>query len=88
MHFALKASNAKAAGAMGTIIYNNVPDGVLQGTLGGPGDYAPTVGITQVAGQALAASITGGTPATANLNVDLTETLTYVWVFNRSSALC
>jgi carboxypeptidase Q len=62
-----------------------VPDGVLQGTLGGPGDYAPTVGITQAAGQALAASITGGTAAIANLNVDLTETLTFVSIAGMSS---
>lgn len=41
--FALKATNAKTAGATGAIIYNNVP-GAIAGTLGGAGDYAP-VGI-------------------------------------------
>jgi Zn-dependent M28 family amino/carboxypeptidase len=41
------------------VIYNNVP-GSLAGTLGGPGDFAPTVGITADAGQALLAQLGAG----------------------------
>jgi hypothetical protein len=74
--FATKAANAKAAGAIGTVIYNNVAEGVLQGTLGGPGDYAPTVGLSQADGQALVASINGGAVETAALEVILSEVLT------------
>lgn len=57
--FAQKATNAFTAGATGAIIYNNVP-GALAGTLGGPGDYVPVVGITQEAGEALLAQVTAG----------------------------
>lgn len=74
--FAIKATNAKAAGAIGTIIYNNV-DGLLQGTLGGAGDYAPTVGISLTDGQAIIAALNTGT-VTADLSVVLSEILTYV----------
>ncbi len=41
--FALKASNALAAGAVGAIIYNNVPGEVAGGTFSEPGDYAPSL---------------------------------------------
>ena len=50
--FAQKSTNAKAAGAAAAVIYNNV-EGALNGTLGGPGDYVPTTGVTQADGQAL-----------------------------------
>lgn len=73
--FATKATNAKAAGAIGTIIYNNV-EGLLQGTLGGAGDYAPTIGISLADGQTLVTALESGT-VTADVKVDLTETLTY-----------
>ncbi|KAK0105025.1 hypothetical protein ONS96_004430 [Cadophora gregata f. sp. sojae] len=69
--FAQKAELAKVAGAIGTIIYNNVA-GNLDGTLGGPGNFVPTVGITQEAGLALVSS--GGT---AFLNVIVTVENTY-----------
>lgn len=72
--FATKATLSKAAGAVGTLVYNNV-EGVVQGTLGGPGVYAPTVGISQADGQAFVALIAAG-PVTATLAVDLTEILT------------
>lgn len=74
--FAIKATLSKAAGAIGTIIYNNV-EGLLQGTLGGAGDYAPTVGISQADGQTLLALVASST-ATADLIVELSEILTYV----------
>ncbi|GIP21603.1 S8 family serine peptidase [Paenibacillus sp. J22TS3] len=44
-----KAVNAKAAGAAGLIIYNNVP-GEIQATLGNPGEYVPTYTIIQADG--------------------------------------
>ncbi|PMD51227.1 putative leucine aminopeptidase 2 [Hyaloscypha bicolor E] len=73
--FATKAALSKAAGAIGTVIYNNV-EGLLQGTLGGEGNYAPTVGISQADGQTLLALVASGT-ATAGLIVELSEVLTY-----------
>ncbi|KUJ17171.1 putative leucine aminopeptidase 2 [Mollisia scopiformis] len=73
--FATKAINAKVAGAIGTIIYNNV-EGLLQGTLGEAGDYAPTVGISLADGQTLIASLANGA-VIAHLDVDLSEILTY-----------
>jgi carboxypeptidase Q len=74
--FGIKAALSKAAGAIGTIIYNNVPNTVLQGTLGEPGNYAPTVGITQEDGQAFAAAIAAGTVQNVELTVDLDEVTT------------
>lgn len=48
--FAIKATNAIAAGASAVIIYNNVP-GVVAGTLGAPiGSDVPVVGISQADG--------------------------------------
>lgn len=45
--FSEKSVAARAAGAIGAIVYNNVP-GPISGTLGTPFlDYAPTVGISQ-----------------------------------------
>jgi len=61
------------------VIYNNV-EGLLQGTLGGEGDYAPTVGISQADGQALLALV-GSETAAADLIVELSETLTWVAIF-------
>ena len=67
--FAIKATNAKAAGAVGAVIYNNVPLQSLSGTLGGEGDYAPVVGLTQEAGNELLAKLGNGTVA-ATLSID------------------
>ncbi|KAL6710361.1 Leucyl aminopeptidase yscIV [Coniothyrium glycines] len=67
--FAIKATNAKAAGAAGAIIYNNVPLQPLSGTLGGDGSYAPVVGLTQELGNTILAQIGNGT-VSANLFVD------------------
>lgn len=73
--FGVKATNAKAAGAVGAVIYNNVP-GVVAGTLGGEGDYPATIGITQADGQAFVAAIAAGTEQIATVNVihDVTTT--------------
>jgi Zn-dependent M28 family amino/carboxypeptidase len=60
--FAIKAAAAKTAGATAAIIYNNLPLQALAGTLGGYGDYAPVVGVTQEIGNDLLAKV--GTEAT------------------------
>jgi Zn-dependent M28 family amino/carboxypeptidase len=63
--FAIKANNAAAAGAVGVLVYNNVP-GAVNGTLGGPApDSAPAGGLTQADGQALAAQ--NGAAVTLNI---------------------
>jgi Zn-dependent M28 family amino/carboxypeptidase len=54
--FALKASNADAAGAVGVIIYNNAP-GVINGTLSSSFTLdIPVTSVTQDVGQELAAT--------------------------------
>jgi Zn-dependent M28 family amino/carboxypeptidase len=64
-NFSIKASNAKTAGATAAIIYNNLPLQALAGTLGGDGDYAPVVGVTQEIGtELLAKAAAGATEAT------------------------
>ncbi|MEE9473736.1 MAG: M28 family peptidase, partial [Acidimicrobiia bacterium] len=61
--FALKASNAETAGAVGAVIFNqgNTPDreGLFFGTLGGPGIGIPVVSTTTAIGAELAAGATG-----------------------------
>jgi Zn-dependent M28 family amino/carboxypeptidase len=59
--FAIKAAAAKTAGASAAIIYNNLPLQALAGTLGGDGDYAPVVGVTQEIGNELLAKAQAGT---------------------------
>jgi len=67
--FSSKSLKAKAAGAVGAIVYNNVP-GELSGTLGTPFlDYAPIVGISQEDGQVILEKLAAG-PVTATLNID------------------
>jgi len=54
--FAIKATNALAAGAVGVVIYNNQP-GVINGTLGNGFTLdIPVTSVTQDVGQALAAT--------------------------------
>ncbi len=58
--FAAKQAAAADAGAVGAIIYNNT-DGALAGTIGDPdAGVIPTGGITQEAGDALAAEVAKG----------------------------
>lgn len=76
--FSQKSINAKAAGAVAAIIYNN-EEGSLQGTLGEPFlEYAPVLGITLEAGKAILAKLADGT-VTATLKIDaiVEERLTY-----------
>ncbi|KAL5117865.1 Leucyl aminopeptidase yscIV [Pleosporales sp. CAS-2024a] len=67
--FAIKAANAKTAGAAGAVIYNNVAATPLSGTLGGDGEYAPVVGMTLESGNALLSQMGNGT-VQASLFVD------------------
>jgi Zn-dependent M28 family amino/carboxypeptidase len=68
--FAQKDTVAAAAGAVATVIYNNVP-GEIHGTLSDPNvGGVPTGGISQADGEALAAQAAAG-PVT--LTVDLRE---------------
>ena len=73
--FGVKASNAAAAGAVGTIVYNEGQPGrtgIINGTLGGPQSYAGgVVGATYAVGQELANGIRNGpTGSTVRLKVD------------------
>lgn len=58
--FSLKATNAWAAGAVGVLIFNNLPDetALLTGTLGPafPFDTLPVMGLTRALGEQLAAT--------------------------------
>jgi subtilisin family serine protease len=73
IYFSVKAANAKAAGALAAIIYNNRVDGIDDegkedyfdrdgGTLGAPGDWIPVVAVTKAEGEAILAL--GVTPVT------------------------
>ncbi|KRD43577.1 peptidase M28 [Cellulomonas sp. Root930] len=69
--FAIKATTAAAAGAVGVVVYNNVADVQLNGTLGAEGLVAiPVAGIKQADGQALAAAVAAG-PVNVTLDVSL-----------------
>lgn len=67
--FSQKATNAATAGALAAIVYNNV-DGALAGTLGGLGDYVPTVGVDLATGEELLAALQNGTSLIADLSVN------------------
>ncbi|KAL8756956.1 MAG: hypothetical protein Q9184_004331 [Pyrenodesmia sp. 2 TL-2023] len=71
--FGLKSALAGAAGADAAIIYDNVDQESLAGTLGAPprpeGPYVPTAGITLARGTALLNSINGGASVVADLEV-------------------
>lgn len=69
--FADKAVNAAAAGAVGVVIYNNVADVQLFGTLGAEGLVdIPVAGIRQADGQALVTALAAGD---VNVTLDLTS---------------
>ncbi|KAG8690918.1 hypothetical protein FRC09_011794 [Ceratobasidium sp. 395] len=70
--FAIKTTNAKTAGAVGVIIYNNI-EGPLSGTLGDPnGDFVPVGGMSQADGQALATKL-----GSATLNIEILNQIRY-----------
>lgn len=63
--FGQKSALAGSAGAVGAIIYNNVPGPVSGGTLGAPpnpaGEYVPSAGVSQENGTAILAALQAGT---------------------------
>ncbi len=66
--FAIKAANAANAGAVATIVYNNVP-GVVNGTLGAPPAFTtPVIGMSQALGQEWFAQIGAGLTARVEVN--------------------
>ncbi|KAF2994741.1 Leucyl aminopeptidase yscIV [Neopestalotiopsis sp. 37M] len=59
--FAIKTTNAKAAGAVAAVVYNNIDAASLTGTLGGPSDnFVPVVGITLAQGDDLISALAEG----------------------------
>lgn len=67
-NFGTKSLNAKAAGAIGAVVYNNI-EGTISGTLGEAGDdYAPIASITLADGEKILALIAEG-PVTADFAV-------------------
>lgn len=63
--FAQKVTNAKAAGAVAVVIWDNVAEETIGGTLGS-GTWLPTLGITMVDGTTLS-SLTSSSPVTVTL---------------------
>jgi Zn-dependent M28 family amino/carboxypeptidase len=73
--FAVKQQLAGAAGAVGVVFTNNVPDAPLTGTLGGPAEGIPAGGVTQAAGQALLGQV--GQTATLDIAVEVAQRTTF-----------
>ncbi|KAJ3550933.1 hypothetical protein NMY22_g128 [Coprinellus aureogranulatus] len=69
----LKVALAGGAGAIGSIIYNNIDAEPISGTLGAPsrpqGPYVPSAYISGLNGKAFIASIEAGTEVIANIRV-------------------
>lgn len=66
IYFSVKVTNAKNAGAVAAIIYNNVAGGLDSNgwTLGASGNWIPAIEITQAGGQAILAQL----PATGSVS--------------------
>mgnify|MGYP003396200991 CR=1 FL=1 len=58
--FVVKAINAQSAGAVGVVLYNNVPGRVSVTVAGGPTVVLPVVSITQADGGLLDARLAAG----------------------------
>ncbi|HET7691021.1 MAG TPA: M28 family peptidase, partial [Nocardioidaceae bacterium] len=66
--FAIKAQNAANAGAVGVIVFNNVP-GTINGTLGGPVSFGvPVLGTSQAIGQEWSTQVGAGLTARIKVN--------------------
>ncbi|QAY66078.1 S8 family serine peptidase [Paenibacillus protaetiae] len=72
--FVEKSLNAQNAGAIAAIIYNNAK-GNFGGTLGAPGDYIPTLSISQENGQLLVNAIGDQPSYTIHLGIEMVEDL-------------
>ncbi|KAG9221494.1 hypothetical protein CCMSSC00406_0009483 [Pleurotus cornucopiae] len=70
--FAIKNQNAKAAGAVGVVVYNNA-DGSLSGTLGDPNAaaFVPIGGISRAAGEDLVTRLASGQTIDATLDINI-----------------
>ncbi|KAL4262893.1 Peptide hydrolase [Pleurotus pulmonarius] len=70
--FAIKNQNAKAAGAVGVVVYNNA-DGNLSGTLGDPNAaaFVPIGGISRAAGEDLVTKLASGQTIDATLDINI-----------------
>ena len=72
--FGVKSALAGAAGADAAIIYDNIDEPSLGGTLGPPprpeGPYVPTAGISLARGTALLDAINSGEKVVADVNVN------------------
>ncbi|HZD18555.1 MAG TPA: M20/M25/M40 family metallo-hydrolase [Actinomycetota bacterium] len=79
--FALKAQNAEAAGATAAVIFNEGQpgrDGLLNGTLGGPGIGIPVLGTTFALGNDLAAAVASD-PVTVHVFTETQVVPTTTW---------
>ncbi|WP_040949328.1 S8 family serine peptidase, partial [Gorillibacterium massiliense] len=70
--FVEKSINAKNAGAIAAIIYNNKP-GNFGGTLGSAGDYIPTFSISDTDGLALKTMLETNPNYTAHFGIEMTQ---------------
>ncbi|KAG8731745.1 hypothetical protein FRC11_002580 [Ceratobasidium sp. 423] len=70
--FVVKNENAKNAGAIGVVVYNNV-EGVISGTLGAANAtaYVPIGGITKVDGESLVQQLSAGQSINATLDINI-----------------
>lgn len=57
--FAEKVTKVKDSGGLAAVVYNNVDEGAVSGTLGEEGDWLYSIGITQADGQYLVANKLG-----------------------------
>ncbi|GIQ62892.1 hypothetical protein PACILC2_14600 [Paenibacillus cisolokensis] len=69
-----KSVNAKAAGAIAAVVYNNAP-GNFGGTLGEEGDYIPTISISQENGLELLEAMEGHESYSALFGIEMVEDL-------------
>jgi len=78
--FSEKAAFAEAAGAVGVVVYNNVPDAQVSGTLGAADVVGiPVAGLRQADGQALVGALTAGD---VNVTLDVSSHVETVESFN------
>lgn len=78
--FATKATLAEDAGAVGVVVYNNVADAQVLGTLGEPDLVTiPVSGLRQADGQALVAALAAGA---VNVTLDVSSHMETVESFN------
>ncbi|KAF1955913.1 Zn-dependent exopeptidase [Byssothecium circinans] len=70
--FSEKVTNAKTAGAVGVIIYNHI-NKTVSGTLGGPGDWLPSVTVEYAPGQAILAQLSSAAEVSASIYINVIQ---------------